>query len=366
MVLFSCMMAVSLIKGAEYPQTVAGPAKIVTYKGAQRSGHNRVQVLNILHELLPSVIGETVTSYIGKSGKYFQHKQMTPGHEVLSMIALPGNCVATSSRDKKVYLWSITSGEKIAELCGHSGSVTALAYAPGGYLATGARDTMVKLWNLDTYTCVNTLAGHKKEISALAVQDNLLASGSQDTFVRLWNVSNGRLLKVFPSWIPRSLSGVTALTFAAPDIVAAGYFDGNIMMWNLDPLRNWNHCSWKAHDGRINVLTCKKNGQIVSASADGRVTVWDQIVGQGVGKPSYSIKWTDEALACGLGIDRSGKMIVNWYDAALAVYSRSGKILQGFENYKITLLAMFPEGGFITSTFHGTLDIWDQDVDIMS
>jgi WD40 repeat protein/tRNA A-37 threonylcarbamoyl transferase component Bud32 len=109
-----------------------------------------------------------------------------------------GNPHFADSYDDVLRAWDVRTGQ-VRVLKGHTGGITALAYAPtGGLLATGSDDLSVRLWDLRAQPAKGmaeqprtTLWGHFDGISALAwaCDGRTLATGSQDGAVLVWDLA---------------------------------------------------------------------------------------------------------------------------------------------------------------------------------
>jgi WD40 repeat protein len=126
-------------------------------------------------------------------------------HSVLSVAFHPtAQLLATSSRDKTVRLWLLSSDNSsatcVATLEGrsdYSDWVYSVAFHPTAQLlATGSHNRTARLWLLSSdnssATCVATLAGHSGSVNSVAFHPTaqLLATGSGDSTVRLWLLSS--------------------------------------------------------------------------------------------------------------------------------------------------------------------------------
>jgi serine/threonine protein kinase/WD40 repeat protein len=92
-------------------------------------------------------------------------------------------------------LWSSATGEKLATLpqhrgsIEHSGVISSIGFdLPGRRLVTGSRDHSIRLWDVDARTCVGRLHGSPSEVWAVAfTPDGVgIISGSKDGTVRRW------------------------------------------------------------------------------------------------------------------------------------------------------------------------------------
>ena len=125
------------------------------------------------------------------------------GHSsfVSSIELLGDDTLASGSKDHTVKTWSMSDGECLRTLTGHTGWVTGLA-ALDGWLASGSRDKTVRVWDLASGECERVLSGHTSDVSVLkwlsgqTTTTRRLVSGSFDHTVRVWNVETGECERV--------------------------------------------------------------------------------------------------------------------------------------------------------------------------
>ena len=69
--------------------------------------------------------------------------------------------MASGSRDKYIGVWSVSSGERIKTLTGHSSCIRSVVFSPNGeYLASGSWDKTIRVWRVSSGERIKTLTGH--------------------------------------------------------------------------------------------------------------------------------------------------------------------------------------------------------------
>lgn len=111
----------------------------------------------------------------------------------LSLVIIDNiQCLLSSSKDKTIKIWNLTSHECIATLHGHLKQVNCVTTTRNDgyvYAISGSDDQTVRVWNLTTHECIHTFHGHQDSVSSVVMtgNDEHILSGSYD-----------RTLKVFP------------------------------------------------------------------------------------------------------------------------------------------------------------------------
>ena len=161
-------------------------------------------------EMAMDVNGEGITDAdTGEEEWTFTSLLTGPDSEIKSIAFAPAsvnpNLLATSSRDKSVWLWEEveeTEYETVAVLQEHTGDVKCVAWHPSReLLASGSYDDTVRLWREveeeDDWACVGVIDGHEGTVWELAweageagqaadMEEPRLASCSDDLSVRIW------------------------------------------------------------------------------------------------------------------------------------------------------------------------------------
>ncbi|HTR51379.1 MAG TPA: protein kinase [Kofleriaceae bacterium] len=150
------------------------------------------------------------------------------------VVSPDGTVLATASDDGNVRTWSVPDGKLVHALPGHGDKVDRVAISPDGKrLVSIGRDLNVRVWDLATGATIYTLRGHRDLIyrPRFDHSSDRLVSTSQDGTGRLWDLRTGRVVRVFAgSKVPLYRARF------APDgkTVAAGSWDGTVAVWSTE------------------------------------------------------------------------------------------------------------------------------------
>lgn len=183
-----------------------------------------------------------------------------------------GKTLASSSRDRAIHLWNVSTGKLRKTLTGHDGDVYSVAFSPDGRtLASGSGDRTVRLWDVETGKERLTLKGHGDDVRSVAFSPDgkTLASGSKDKTLRLWDVPTGKLRATLEGHALKSLA-------FSPDgkTLASGGLDKTVQLW--DVASGKRRALLEGHRGCIEGIAFSPDGRTVaSSSEDSNVCLWD-------------------------------------------------------------------------------------------
>ncbi|WP_157546204.1 WD40 repeat domain-containing protein [Hamadaea tsunoensis] len=321
--------------------------------------------------------------------------------ELANLLALAGLGYATTAPTVASAQAALAAPMHVARpLIGHSGAVTAVAYAPGGRTAaTGGDDGTVRLWDTATASTVTVLTQHAA-VTAVAFNGdgNVLASGGADGAVRLWDTGTGRPLDVLAG-----SSSVHALAFS-PDgtVIATGDADGTDRLWDVagrrllttltgdqgpvyavafDPTgrslavggddnttRIWDVAGrrttaiLRGHNGEVFAVAYSPDGTtLVTGSADGSARIWDT----GTNKTVATLVGHTRVVSA-VAYARDGRTIVTGsWDGTVRLWNAATHqpqaTLTGHTD-QVLAAALAPDGRTVLSGGRdGTARLWDMD-----
>jgi RNA polymerase sigma factor (sigma-70 family) len=195
-----------------------------------------------------------------------------------------------------IRLWDAATGRKRLEFKGHSGGVTAVAFARDGLtLVSTSHDATLRIWDPVTGQQVrkiqvpddsfaspgddpNRVKGvHYGGLLSVAYSADcrLLASGSYDGTVRIWEAATGRELHAL-----RGHGREVASVAFSPDgkVLASGSWDHTIRLWDsasgklLQPR--------EGQDGPVDNLAVSADGRLAAVCCGSTIRLWSLATGQ--------------------------------------------------------------------------------------
>ena len=180
--------------------------------------------------------------------------------------------VAVGHDDGAIEVWDVVSGDKIADLRGHSGHILGLAWSPDDkLLASGGHDNTVRIWDLDTGEPVQIFQVEDTANSLRWSRDGAYLLGVVGNQLLIWDVENDYSEKPI---VGKSVSDIYDIEFT-PDgsKFAVSREHGQIEIWVFNPHRLQEVI--EGHTNFVYQVDWSPDGKdIASAGFDGSFRVW--------------------------------------------------------------------------------------------
>ena len=188
---------------------------------------------------------------------------ISPDSRFVAAIDFLGGCV---------HVWSIATGELVAELASHAADYPAIAFGSGGWLAiTGGGD--VQVYDVRTWAHVLTLPGPARSLAFASRSQLVIGSATGD--IAVWQVAGGARL----AHLRQFGESVDALAWSSDGrLVAAASRDGLIQVWEVASGRLQS----QLNPGHTKIQAIEFDSTatlLLAASADGTVVVADPALG---------------------------------------------------------------------------------------
>jgi RNA polymerase sigma factor (sigma-70 family) len=146
-----------------------------------------------------------------------------------------GKTLVAASGVGKILFWDLATEQRLPDLPGHLGQVTALVIAPDGKtLASASDDGAVTLWDLTTRKPQATFPGQRSQGLHLAFAPDsktLAFGGDGGNTIQLWDVSTGKLRTTFQD----HQGQILAVSFAADrQSVFSACMNGKVRRWDVE------------------------------------------------------------------------------------------------------------------------------------
>jgi WD40 repeat protein len=141
-------------------------------------------------------------------------------------------------------LWDLATGQELRRFPGHASAIVCISFSPDGrQVFTVGNDGTILLWNVEPQPELPTLIGHQRTVSGLDLSADgryLATAGGSDDTLRVWDAKTGEVQQV--------LTGTGSINYGmrfSPDglqIVTAST-DGKLALWDWRaglPVYEWN------------------------------------------------------------------------------------------------------------------------------
>jgi WD40 repeat protein len=224
-----------------------------------------------------------------------------------------------------------------------------LATLTNSDIVSASGDDTVRVWNSTDGTLKFTLNGHNNSVNALTILSNGdIVSGSFDKTIRVWNSIDGTSKLNITSG-----SSIYGLTHLQPndEIVSGGKNDLLIRVWNSTS--GTLKLTLTGHSNDVYSLKTLSNGDLVSASNDNTILVWDLTDGT----PKSNITYNAGAIS--VTILSNDEIVCGYSDGSIIIYLSDGTIKQVLDAIEyVDILISFPNDVIVSGADDFAIRIW--------
>ena len=268
-------------------------------------------------------------------------------------MAPDGSQMVTAGQDGSVHVWSMSSGEEVMVLKGHSKHVNGVAVTPDGTrVVSCSADRTVLVWDMHTGEVVFVLEGHEGDVCEVAVtpDSSKVVSTSREDGIRVWDLSTGMEVLAMKSPGIRSM----VITKDGSQIVTCSY--KVLCVWDL--VTGKQEMQWPCHMMYSHALAVTPDGCHVVSCIDG-AHLWNLSTGAEVmvvhaGAGLRAVAVTPDGCHVVAG-SRSGNVHV-WSIST----GKEVTVLQGHTSL-VHAVAVSPDGCNVVSCSQddGTVRVWN-------
>lgn len=278
------------------------------------------------------------------AGKYKNFMLPHPAHkeeahkECVYTIQYSANFLVSGSRDKTLRVWDLTTQRlHLPPLTGHNASVLCLQFDDSpeqDIIVSGGSDCHVIIWRFSTGKIIRKLEhAHSESVLNLKFDDRYLITCSKDKTIKIWNRH-----ALLPSDDAYPNRGVSASARFPSYILNLDNLLETEMNY-IKPLREHSLLmTLEGHNAAVNAIQVL-GSQVVSASGDRHVKIWDVKTGQCL----KTISGHAKGIAC---VQFDGRRIVSGSsDETVRIFDRATgaevACLKGHTNLVRTVQARF-------------------------
>lgn len=201
------------------------------------------------------------------------------GHEdYITSVMIEENFVLSSSADKTIKKWDMTSCECVLTFLGHDSTVNKMI-CTGDFLFSVSYDKTARCWDFDTGECIRKFTGHKNNITSILF---IPSDRENDTQTLQFIQEQAEKSK---KGIGKSLQNRSSTSaydedeIYSKDLIITGSFDSLAKSWSIET----GECvqTFRGHTSAITCLATDLLGKLLfTGSGDHTIRSWDIMTGQ--------------------------------------------------------------------------------------
>ena len=196
-----------------------------------------------------------------------------------------GQWLATAGDDNQILLWSVSDFKNPAvvpqpvALNGHTAKVVHLKFDNASQrLLSSSWDRTVGLWDVSSQSLIRFFEGHRGPVNAAQFMpnDDQIVSAGGDGHIRLWNVRSGEYVRS----LVRNGFGINVMELSAElEVIAFGGSNGVMKSISLDS-SGPSIDLWVGGPPVLAVSIDRSSEKMAFSTAEGRIVIADAVVGE--------------------------------------------------------------------------------------
>ena len=256
----------------------------------------------------------------------------------------------------QVKIWDAATGKELFNLKGHMGQVHTVSWSPGDrHLASACSDGTIKIWDSETGKELRTMRGHLKAVDQTAwSKDGLrLASTSVDSSVKIWDVTAGKELQSI------DVGYAFSVAWRGQNQIELGFGEGKIKTWDLATQMVIETIEARTKGGRPTLSPDRNRLALVGDDSTIKLVdihaVEEATILNGGNSAIGSVSWTGD----GKRLATTGSDIKIWEVAT----RKQVQTLPWPQGWSVMRAVWSPDGQRVASSslkkFSGTIKVWD-------
>ena len=172
--------------------------------------------------------------------------------------------------DNTIRLWDVATGEELATLQGHRGSILSVSFSPDGQTLASGSINALRLWDVATGEELVSLEVYGADSMSFSPDGQTLASAS-GTEINLWDVATGEKIATLGLY-----EGGVSVSFSPDGQTLASGHDNRVKTIRLwDVATGKEIVTLRGHMGGVSVSFSPDGQTLASGSSDGTILLWD-------------------------------------------------------------------------------------------
>ncbi|CAK0745829.1 hypothetical protein CCP3SC5AM1_1300004 [Gammaproteobacteria bacterium] len=199
-------------------------------------------------------------------------------HAEVATVAVTWDGRAISAgADRTLKVWDLERGADLHTLTGHRDAVNAVAVLPGGtQIISASDDRTLKIWDMKwRRAALQILTGHTRDVNAVAVSADgrCVVSASKDKTLRVWELIQGKEPKELRVLTGHSAPVRTVALTRDGQWAVSGSSDRTLRVWDLAHENTGRVLT--GHQGAVTAVVMVREQEMISASLDGTLKLWN-------------------------------------------------------------------------------------------